>query len=213
MSININKAQQAALADLGNIGDDRGSANFVVVDKVMLEYAAAFKLEVAENIRVSQLVASGKLSDNIVPEITEGEGYTLLQIRLLDYYDYPNEGVRGFKSSANAPKSPYKFKNAGIGTEMRRSLTDYVRSGRAKISSVSNDKARGIGLEKKGIALSKQPSIDQQVSTLGYLIKAYGIKSTNYFTKAFDTVFKDFEFVMAEAIERDIVITLNRLNR
>ena len=55
-------------------------------------------------------------------------------------------------------------------------------------------KALGIGLEKKGVRMSARKSlIDTQVATMGFLIKKFGIKSTNYFTDAFKETFKDFE--------------------
>jgi hypothetical protein len=215
MSININKAQAEALDDLGSYGEDRDSdvVHLTVTEKLLAQYGAAFKLELAESMRIKQVVASGKLADSITPEITSGDGYTLLQIRVLDYYDFVNKGVKGVKSSANAPNSPYQYKNYGMSKEGRQSLHDYVTSGRAKISSVSKDKARGIGLERKGINLSTKDLVDEQVATLGYLIKAYGIKATNYFTDAFDKVFKDFDVVMADAVGRDIVLTLSQLGK
>jgi hypothetical protein len=55
-------------------------------------------------------------------------------------------------------------------------------------------------------------ALDSKINTLIYLIKAYGIKTTNYFDDAFDKVFKDFAVTAADAVGRDIVITIQRLN-
>jgi hypothetical protein len=208
MSININKAQAEALNDLGSFGEDRPGAPvaLTVTEKILVQYGAEFKLELALQMNKAKVTASGKLEDNIIPEILDNG--TKLQIKMLDYYDYPNKGVRGVKSSRNAPGSPYKYKNYGMSLEGRKSIKDYIRSGRAKIASTASDKARGIGLERKGVSL-----LDVQSNTLIYLIKAYGIKSTHYFDKAFDKVFKDFEIVVAETVGRDIVVTLDRINK
>lgn len=208
MSININKAQAEALNDLGSFGEDRPGAPvaLTVTEKILVQYGAEFKLELALQMNKAKVTASGKLEDNIIPEILDNG--TKLQIKMLDYYDYPNKGVRGVKSSRNAPGSPYKYKNYGMSSEGRKSIKDYIRSGRAKIASTASDKARGIGLERKGVSL-----LDVQSNTLIYLIKAYGIKSTHYFDKAFDKVFKDFEIVVAETVGRDIVVTLDRINK
>jgi hypothetical protein len=76
-----------------------------------------------------------------------------------------------------------------------------------------NDKALGKGGEKIGVSFSKKGSlIDRQVETLSYLIKKFGIKTTNYFTDAFNKTFENFEIKMAEAVETDIVITFERIN-
>lgn len=212
MSISIAKAQADYKFDVQ--GDDRVS--FGIVNGVLEQYGAAFKDALGKKMNVKQVVGSGRLFDSITPEVTQAPNVELLQIRLLDYYDYPNEGVKGFKSSRNAPKSPYQYKNAGVPESMKLSLREYIQSGKAKISTTGNDKARGIGFESKYSKISqagKSTLIDRQVATLGYLIKAYGIKATNYFTESFDEVFKDFEVVISEAVGQDIVLTLERINR
>jgi hypothetical protein len=150
----------------------------------------------------------------MVPEITEENGVDIFRLRMLDYYDYPNQGVKGVNSSSNAPGSPYQYRNYGMSSEGRASLKRYILSGKAKIRSVQNDKALGKGGEKIGVAFSsKKTLIDKQVDTLAYLIKRFGIKKTNYFTDAFNKTFENFEVDMMEAAGRDIVITFNRLNK
>jgi hypothetical protein len=171
-----------------------------------VQYGSDFAIELAESMKQKEVFGSGKLADSIIPEVNE-EGNTLT-IRMLNYYDFPNKGVKGVKSSANAPTSPYQYKTFGMNREGRKSISDYVLSGRAKIRNVRKDKAVGIGLERKGVN-----ALDSKINTLIYLIKAYGIKTTNYFDDAFDKVFKDFGVIAAEAVGRDIVITIQRLNQ
>jgi hypothetical protein len=95
---------------------------------------------------------------------------------------------------------------------MKDSLKKYIQSGKAKITSVMNDKALGKGGERKGLRFAgKKTLIDTQVATLGYLIKRFGIKSTNYFTDAFNKTFEDFEVKMFEAVESGIIITFENI--
>jgi hypothetical protein len=89
----------------------------------------------------------------------------------------------------------------------RESIREYIQSGKAKITTVRKDKAVGIGLERKGVS-----AIDTKVNTLIYLIKSYGIKTTNYFDDAFEKVFKDFLVISSKVVGRQVVITLQRLN-
>ena len=215
MSINIAKAQAEALAN-NRLPEGDNRIAFGTVEGVLEQYGAAFKDTLGKTMNAKQIVASARLFDSITPEITKTPTSEILQIRLLDYYDYPNEGVRGVKSSRNAPNSPYRYKNFGVPDSMKQSLKEYIQSGKAKISSVQRDVAKGIGFESKYSKIStagKATLIDRQVATLGYLIKAFGIKATNYFTDSFDATFKDFEVTIGEAVGRDIVITLERINR
>lgn len=154
------------------------------------------------------MVATGKLLSESKFRIVEGN---TMQILVPDYYDFPNEGVRGVKSSKNAPGSPYKFKNYGMNSEGRANIKRLIESGKAKVDLVrkNGDKALGIGLEKKRLSVA-----DMKTNHLIYFIKRFGIKKTNYFTDALNATFgKDFELKMSEAIGADIVFTLEKLNR
>lgn len=213
MSININKAQADFLSSGGDFGGT-DIAEFGVVATLLEQYGAELidNIEYFGNLR--GVVGSGDLLSDMIPEIDNENGVDIFRLRMMDYYDYPNEGVKGVNSSSNAPGSPYQYRNYGMSSEGRASLRQYILSGKAKVVSVKNDKALGIGGEKKGVSFSKSKSlIDQQVDTLAYLIKRFGIKKTNYFTDAFNKTFKSFEVDMMEAAGRDIVITFNRLNK
>jgi hypothetical protein len=212
MSININKAQADFLSEGGDFGGT-DIVEFGVVAGMLEQYGAELLTNISYFGNNKGVVGSGDLLSSMVPEITEDNGVTTFRLRMLDYYDYPNEGVKGVNSSSNAPGSPYQYRNYGMSSEGRASLKKYILSGKAKITSVKNDKALGKGGEKIGVAFSnKKALIDQQVETLAYLIKRFGIKKTNYFTDAFNKTFKTFEVDMVEAAGRDIVITFNRLN-
>jgi hypothetical protein len=211
MSININKAQADFLSSGGDFGGT-DIAEFGVVATLLEQYGA----ELLENISYfgnnKGVVGSGDLLRDMIPETSVENGVDVFRLRMLDYYDYPNEGVKGVASSSNAPGSPYQYRNYGMSSEGRASLKRYILSGKAKIQSVKNDKALGKGGEKIGVAFNNKTLIDKQVDTLAYLIKRFGIKKTNYFTDAFNKTFKTFEVDMVEAAGRDIVITFNRLN-
>jgi hypothetical protein len=212
MSININKAQ----ADFLSSGGDFGGSNIVefgVVASLLEQYGAELLTNISYFGNNKGVVGSGDLLNSMVPELTEENGVDVFRLRMLDYYDYPNEGVKGVASSSNAPSSPYQYRNYGVPLSMKDSLKKYILSGKAKIQSVKNDKALGKGGEKIGVAFNNKTLIDKQVDTLAYLIKRFGIKKTNYFTDAFNKTFQTFEVDMVEAAGRDIVITFNRLNK
>ena len=212
MSISISKAQKAAL----DSGFDFGGENlmeFNAVNSILEQYGAELLKNISKFGNNKGVVGSGELLSNLIPEIVEQDGVTTFTLRMLDYYDYPNQGVKGVDSSKNAPTSDYQYKNYGMSESGRASLKKYIQSGKAKITSVMNDKALGKGGEKIGVSFaSKKTLIDRQVDTLAYLIKRFGIKTTNYFTDAFNKTFENFEISVAEAVGTDILITFERLN-
>lgn len=213
MSININKAQADFLSQGGDFGGDN-VVEFGVVAGMLEQYGAELMTNISYFANNKGVIGSGDLLSSMIPEITNENGLDTFRLRMFDYYDYPNEGVRGVDSSSNAPGSPYQYKNYGMPREAKDSLKKYILSGKAKISSVENDKALGIGGERKGVSFSKSKSlINKQVDTLAFLIKKFGIKKTNYFTDAFNITFENFEIDMAEAAGRDVVLTFNRLNK
>ena len=211
MSISIRKAQDRALASGMDFGGDN-ITEFGVVSGLLEEYSAEFLRNIAFYADEKRVVASGDMLNSMEPEFLQENGSIVFRLKMADYYDYPNQGVKGVRSSRNAPKSPYKYKNYGVPESMQASLKKYILSGKAKIPSVKNDKALGIGLERKGVSASKSKSlIDTQVDTMGYLIKRFGIKATNYFTLAFDKTFQGFETKVFEALESGIVITFEKI--
>jgi len=207
MPSNIGSVQRSTIGSgfLDSVGE--GKDEFTFVNTVFEEYGKQFLLNLSKSANDKKVVASGNLLSQTKFEV-EGN---IMRIIVPDYYDYPNEGVRGVRSSKNAPGSPYKYKTYRMSDEGRASIRQYIQSGRAKISTVTKtkDKALGIGLEKKKLSL-----IDAQTNQLVYLIKRFGIKKTNYFTDALNATFgKDFELKMSEAFGKQIVFTLEKLNR
>lgn len=211
MSISIRKAQDRALASGMDFGGDN-ITEFGVVNGLLQEYSAEFLKNIAYYADKMKVVGSGDMLKSMEPEFLEENGAIIFRLKMVDYYDYPNLGVRGKGSTKNAPSSPYKYRNYGVPDSMKASLKKYILSGKAKILSVKNDKALGVGLERKKLAASKSKSlIDTQVDTMGYLIKRFGIKATNYFTLAFNKTFQGFETKVFEALESGIVITFEKI--
>lgn len=193
----IAEMQKKNLSFLDNTGQDAVQfINFEAGTNVFHKYAEAFVRELENNIKKYRVTASGELINSIKYEVSaDGK---VMKVWMNDYYDYPNKGVKGVTSSRNAPASPYQYKNYGMSAAGRKSIRDYIASGRAKIRTVLKDKALGIGGESKGVSL-----IDTQTESLIYLIKKYGIKTTNYFDEAVNTVFKNFADDMAAALAGD----------
>ena len=209
MPISIKGALNSRISasELGaGVESAEGVVSFDEVTNVLEKYAILFE----ENLRIvsNQVnnVASGKLLDSFDFQVTN-DGNTLL-LYLADYFDYTNVGVKGVKSSRNAPLSPYQYKNYGMSEEGRRSIKKYIQTGRAKIRDIEKTQYKRAGLEAKKTSL-----IDIQTNDLIYLIKRYGIKATHYLDKTIEITFKDLGEKLGEAVAKDISYTINTLNR
>jgi hypothetical protein len=195
------KAQADALNSLG--GKDREQFVPFVAQNILEQYGQDFKILLEAYIKSRKVSSTGALADNIYPSVSE-DGNKLI-VTMLDYFDYPNEGVRGVKGTKNGVGSPYKFKNYGMNAEGRASIKRYILDGKAKVSNVKAP----VGLERKN---KKKSLIDKQVDTLIYMIKRYGIKRTEYFNNAFEEAFKDIDVVMGEALGIDIAMNIQTIS-
>ena len=196
--MSISSAQRANLNDL-ELFAEGDIVQFINVDEALDKAAVLFLKNLEANIKAAQFNGSGSLLTNAT--YRKSEDGKSVDIILNNYFDYVNQGVRGVRSSKNAPNSPYQFKNFGMSEDGRRSIRNYIQSGRAKIRSVKQDRALGIGTERKSKSL-----IDVQTDTLIYLIKRYGIKATNYFTKTVEQSQQDIQILIAEAVGKDFVL-------
>lgn len=194
--MNISKSN---LNDL-EILSGEGVGKFEIVTEALNRVAKKFLENLEANIKAAKFAGSGSLLTNMTYEVSpDGKSVDII---LNNYYDFVNQGVRGWGSSNNAPNSPYSYskkaKSSSNG-EFRRSIKQYIESGRAKISNVRNDRALGIGTERKSL-------IDANTDTLMYLIRRFGIKATNYFTKTVNESRDDIQLIIAEAVGKDIIL-------
>ena len=165
-------------------------------------YKNEFLFAIEEQIKLKNIRASGKLLDKTKIDVNEdGSG---LKIRMLDYYDYVNKGVRGVDDESNAPNSPYQYKTYKMPKKARDGLKKYIESGKASIRVV-NQKKTTIGAEKKKISL-----IDLKTNTLVYLIKKYGIKTTNFFDIATESVTKNLGEDIMNLLGKTIVVQIGQ---
>ena len=173
---------------------------FTKVTEALDRVAKMFLENLENNINQAKFAGSGSLVKNMT--YRKSDDGKSVDIILNNYYDFVNQGVRGWGSSTNAPNSPYSYskkpKSSSNG-EFRRSIKQYIESGRAKIQNVRNDRALGIGTERKSL-------IDANTDTLMYLIRRFGIKATNYFTKTVNESRDDIQLIIAEAVGKDIIL-------
>ncbi len=120
----------------------------------------------------------------------EGKWNITPQSQSIDFYynkygDYQNEGIRGWKSSAKAPKSPFKYeeKMANYGA-----IRGWVGARKFQFRN-----------RKSG----KFMSYDSTAFFIAKSIAAKGIEPTRWFDDAFDKYFEKFVINFEEALAKD----------
>jgi hypothetical protein len=206
MAVSITKSQNANLGFLDSVGGEYQMLDLSGIDKVLQEYAVKYKDELIVSIRNNRITASGDMEKNITFTLTEeSNGSKSLNIYFVDYAKFVDKGVKGWRSNKNAPNSPYQYKTKGMDSKGRESIKNYILSGKAKVRVKDVKKYGAVGGEKKGVSL-----LDAKVNTLVYLIKKYGIKTTNFIKEPTDRVFKDLPIAISEEIGQQIAIQITR---
>jgi hypothetical protein len=179
------------------------------IDNELQRLGQELQLNIAESVRAKGLVASGSLiSDNnfVFKFGSEGEKKTM-ELYMNYYADFINQGVQGVVKQSNAPGSPYKFKSFGMSADGRKNIIKYIQSGKAKVRNVKYAKE---GLERK-VKTSKKSDIEKQADQLIAIIKAVGIKRTDYLDEAVAKTFKDIDAKIVDAFNKDIFIRLKEI--
>ena len=200
-------------ADLSFI-DSTGSDDFDLGGAKGIKLIAGMFLEKVQakaRDRKPPVINTGAMisDDNFKFEVSTDGDLTELELFLIYYADFVNRGVKGVKSSRNAPNSPYQYKNLGMPESGRKSILRAVTEGKIKISDKTKTKYGKIGLEGKA---QETPNIaeinEREASRIAYLIKAFGIKTTNFIDDAWDEWKKEITPMLKDTATRLLIGSL-----
>jgi len=165
-----------------------------------------FKDEWVQTINAKKIVASGNIETNLQFVIDETDANKVtLNILFPNYAKFVDKGVKGVKSSKNAPDSPYQFKNYGMNAEGRASVKRWLDSGKAKVTARDVKKYGSLGTESK---FKKISEADSKLNTLIYNIKKYGIKKRDFIDPVLNTTLDGAAKELGDIIGKEIVINI-----
>jgi hypothetical protein len=187
-----------------------GSDQFTLIDaneigQLLLERGELFKDEWIRVVNEKNIIASGNIERDLTFYLQNEPEKATLFIEFPYYAKFVDRGVKGVKSSKNAPDSPYKFKNYGMSSEGRASLKKWLSTAKAKVSSRDVKKYGAVRTEKK---FKKISEADSKLNTLIYNIKKFGIKKRNFITPIVKKSFEGFEQELADAIGKKVSIVI-----
>ena len=206
MPINITQSQNIRL-DNGFVGKS-GSFNFTddiakELNSLLLARAEIFKEEWVNILNQKKVIASGDI-ENVGVEIVDGANSMTLNLSYAYYAKFQDEGVMGYISKS--PNSRFKFKNTySMSAEGRKSLSNWLRTSKAKVRTTDVKKYGAKGVEKKFKRIS---DFDRDLNRLIFNIKAYGLKARNFIDPVLKKTLEGFEQELGEAIGKTITINI-----
>jgi hypothetical protein len=207
MPINITQSQNIQL-DNGFVGsvatfDFKEVTN--QINALLINRAEIFKDEWQIQLNSKKIIASGDIQE-VDYEVVENANTVVLNISFPYYAKFVDKGVKGAITSKNAPNSPYKFKNTfAMSPDGRKSIANWLRSGKAKVRTKDVKKYGAKGIERK---FKKISDFDRSLNTLIYNIKAYGIKKRDFIEPTIKKSLEGFEKELGEAIGKTITINI-----
>ncbi len=206
MPINITQSQKIRL-DNGFVGA-KGSFNFTEdiakdLNALLIARAEFFKDEWVNILNQKKVIASGNI-ENVDYEIVEDTNSMTLNISYPYYAKFQDEGVMGYISKS--PQSRFKFKNTyTMSPEGRKSLSNWLRTSKAKVRTTDVKKYGAKGVEKKFKRIS---DFNRDLNRLIFNIKAYGLKARNFIDPVLKKTLSGFEKEIGEAIGKTITINI-----
>jgi hypothetical protein len=190
--------------------DSTGSDRFTIVDgnqigQLLIQRAKIFKDEWIRVVNEKNIIASGNIERDLTFYLQNEPESATLFVEFPYYAKFVDRGVKGVKSSKNAPDSPFQFKNYGMSEEGRQSLKKWLSTAKAKVSSKDVKKYGAVRTEKK---FKKISDADTKLNTLIYNIKKFGIKKRNFITPIVEKSLEGFEQELADAIGKKVSIVI-----
>lgn len=132
---------------------------------------------------------SGELYNSISFDLKVSKRSFSMRFNMEEYGPYVDQGVKGAKNGAIAPKSPFRF---GTGTGKKGGLTEAINGWVRRNRIQFKDRKTGRFTDYKSTAF-----------VIARAIFNRGIKPTNFFSKPFENEFKKLpdELVKAYALE------------
>lgn len=187
---------------------------FEGVEKILVKYAELIALDSQRNLssnkrtKYPDSTASGDLSESITVSPVEyfGGEYSI-EISMLDYWDYVNDGTRGTSTGLPNRERPPISKIIKWIKDKQLRLDDrgvtkrgYKREG--SLISTSNKKVK---LGNREVSI-----LEATAYKIASKIQKFGTEGTFFLTDAIDNHAENLKKEMQEAFKKDIVILIKR---
>lgn len=216
----MRKLQQRAidsgyLDNIGAKGTDFDAVMFDAVAATLVDLAITMMVLGQENLRKADRISSATLSDSISPDtiVIEGSKYSI-NVNLADYYDYVNQGVKGWEDGGG--NSPYQFKKFAAGggngkSKMVNAIRKWlIKEGMKQRTSSVNQPLKGNLREHSRLVRKAQGDNSTRTAiVIAKSIKQHGLEPTHFWDKTVLEIQQQVATAFAAALKVDVINNLS----
>jgi len=200
-----------ALAGLGETKSGFEPLDLSDIEKVLFEYAAEFQKMASRQLRRANKISTGKLEDSISFEVTETDAGFELALKVLDYYKFVDQGVRGAGANSKNNTSPYKYRDK---MPPIKEILKWIKQ-KGSLKSSAEDQKRGLSKAQKSSRALRAAAKKLKPKTLAFLIarkiQQRGLPYTGFWERSFEQTFKGLDVKLAEVTGLNIRTNFDEL--
>jgi hypothetical protein len=200
-----------ALSGLGETKSGFEPLDLSDIEKVLFEYAAEFQKMASRQLRRANKISTGKLEDSISFEVTETDGGFELALKVLDYYKFVDQGVRGAGANSKNNTSPYKYRDK---MPPIKEILKWIKQ-KGSLKASAEDQKRGLSKAQKSSRALRATAKKLKPKTLAFLIarkiQQRGLPYTGFWERSFEKTFKGLDVKLAEVTGLNIRTNFDEL--
>jgi hypothetical protein len=200
-----------ALSGLGESKSSFEPLDLSAVEEVLFDYAKEFQKMASRQLRRANKISSGKLEDSISFEITETNNGFELALKVLDYYKFVDQGVRGAGANSKNNTSPYKYRDK---MPPIKEILKWIKQ-KGSLKASAEDQKRGLSKAQKSSRALKAAAKKIKPKTLAFLIarkiQQRGLPYTGFWERSFEKTFKGLDVKLAEVTGLNIRTNFDQL--
>jgi hypothetical protein len=200
-----------ALSGLGESESSFEPLDLSAIEKVLFEYAAEFQKMASRQLRRANKISTGKLEDSISFEVTETDGGFELALKVLDYYKFVDQGVRGAGANSKNKTSPYKYRDK---MPPIKEILKWIKQ-KGSLKASAEDQKQGLSKAQKSSRSLRAAAKRLKPKTLAFLIarkiQQRGLPYTGFWERSFEKTFKGLDVKLAEVTGLNIRTNFDQL--
>jgi len=200
-----------ALSGLGETKSGFEPLDLSAIEKVLFEYAAEFQKMASRQLRRANKISTGKLEDSISFEVTETDAGFELALKVLDYYKFVDQGVRGAGANSKNNTSPYKYRDK---MPPIKEILKWIKQ-KGSLKASAEDQKRGLSKAQKSSRALRAAAKKLKPKTLAFLIarkiQQRGLPYTGFWERSFEQTFKGLDVKLAEVTGLNIRTNFDEL--
>ena len=198
-------------AGLGESKSSFDPLDLTAVEEVLFDYAKEFQKMASRQLRRANKISTGKLEDSISFEVTETDAGFELALKVLDYYKFVDQGVRGAGANSKNNTSPYKYRDK---MPPIKEILKWVKQ-KGSLKASAEDQKRGLSKAQKSSRALKAAAKKIKPKTLAFLIarkiQQRGLPYTGFWERSFEKTFKGLDVKLAEVTGLNIRTNFDQL--